>query len=238
MLSYFYVIPKEFAKLSKNLILVARRKNELERLKNELSHQYPGLDIVVKVADLAISANSFTLYSDLRGYNIELWVNNAGFGDYSSINEQDLDKIQQMLKVNVEALTILTTLYVKDYENIPGAQVINVSSGTGYNRTQNMVTYGASKFFVSAFTEGLATELKNRNALLQAKVLAPSSTKTAFAKVATDNDQFSYEENPWLKSNTSEEMAHFLIQLYQSDQVVGKVSGETLEFRLSEPLLP
>ncbi len=143
---------KAFASLENNLILVARRQERLEKLKEELLLSFPKLDIVVKSVDLSISENAFKLYQELKSYQILTWINNAGFGNYDSVDHQNLDKITKMLHLNIESLTILSSLYVKDYKNVEGTQLINLSSRGGYMLVKNAVTYCASKFYVSAFT--------------------------------------------------------------------------------------
>ena len=82
-----------------------------------------------------------------------------------------------MLHLNVEALTLLSSLYVQDYHNKKGSQLINISSAGGYTIVPNGIVYCATKFYVNAFTEGLALELKQNNAQLKAKVLAPLQPK-------------------------------------------------------------
>ena len=79
-----------------------------------------------------------------------------------------------MLRVNIESLTILSTLYVRDYADVEGTQLINVSSALGYVIAVGSVAYSASKYYVSAFTEGLAKELELKGAKIKAKVLAPA----------------------------------------------------------------
>lgn len=123
---------KAFASLENNLILVARRQERLEKLKEELLLSFPKLDIVVKSVDLSISENAFKLYQELKSYQILTWINNAGFGNYDSVDHQNLDKITKMLHLNIESLTILSSLYVKDYKNVEGTQLINLSSRGGY----------------------------------------------------------------------------------------------------------
>ena len=140
-----------------------------------------------------------------------------------------------MLHLNIEALTILSSLYVRDYKDCEGAQLINVSSRGGYMMVHDAVTYCASKFYVSSFTEDLALELREIHNLLRAKVLAPAATKTEFGQIATDSDKYDYDE-AFSKYHTSEEMAQFLIKLYQSNQTVGLVDVKTFEFHLSEQL--
>ncbi|WP_037586684.1 SDR family NAD(P)-dependent oxidoreductase [Streptococcus devriesei] len=226
---------KAFADLGFHLILAARRKESLEELKQEILHTYPGLDIVVKSVDLGISDNVYQLYEDLRNYHISVWINNAGFGNYDSVADQDLTKISAMIHLNIEALTILSTLYVRDYQDTEGSQLINISSRGGYMLVNNAVSYCAAKFYVSAFTEGLALEMKNQHRKLRAKVLAPAATKTEFGRVATDSSQYDYDRE-FKQYHTAQEMADFLIQLYKSDEVVGLVDVTDFSFHLSAPL--
>lgn len=232
-----YETAKTFAKRGKNLIVVARRKNNLEKLKSEILEEYSSIDIVIKSTDLSIIQNVYKLYEDLRNYKIETWINNAGFGDYNSVAHQDLNKVETMLHLNVEALAILSSLYVHDYKDVEGTQLINISSAGGYTIVPNAVTYCATKFFVSTFTEGLSRELKECQAKLQAKVLAPAATKTEFGKVANNTSHYDYDKT-FGTYHTSEQMADFLLKLYDSNESVGFVDRENFEFKLSSPLFP
>lgn len=232
-----YETAKAFARRGKNLILVARRKNNLEKLKSETLKEYPSLDIVIKSTDLSIIQNVYRLYDELKNYKIETWINNAGFGDYNSVANQDLNKIETMLHLNVEALAILSSLYTHDYKDVAGTQLINISSAGGYTIVPNAITYCATKFFVSTFTEGLSRELKECHAKLQAKVLAPAATKTEFGKVANNALEYDYDKT-FGTYHTSKQMAHLLLKLYDSNENVGFVDRENFEFKLSSPLFP
>lgn len=230
-----YETAKAFAARGKNLIIVARRQESLERLKNEVKRNFPTVDVVIKVFDLSIIKNVYQLYEELKEYSLETWINNAGFGNYGNVADQDLKKIENMLHLNVEALTILSSLFVRDYKDTEGTQLINISSCGGYTIVPTAVTYCATKFYVSTFTEGLARELQNSNAKMQAKVLAPAATKTEFGKIANDVDEYDYDEL-FGTYHTSQQMAEFLLKLYDSDMVVGAVNRENFTFKLSEPL--
>lgn len=226
-----------FAARGKNLIIAARRTEELEQLKATVADMNPELDVIIRTVDLSITANVHEFYEGLRDYQIETWINNAGFGNFASVGEQKLDKIETMLHLNIEALTVLSSLYVRDYAEVEGTQLINVSSGGGYVIVADAVTYCATKFYVSAFTEGLAQELRGKGAALQAKVLAPAATETEFAQRSLDVDEFQYKGSiP--KYHTAREMAGFMLDLYDSEQVVGIVDGTTYEFQLRDPLYP
>ncbi|AXQ79629.1 SDR family NAD(P)-dependent oxidoreductase [Streptococcus chenjunshii] len=226
---------KAFAGLGFHLILVARRQKQLEDLRKEVLQQYPDLDILVKSLDLSIPDNAYQLYNSLKSFHVTVWINNAGFGNYDSVAHQNLEKISAMIHLNIEALTLLSSLYVRDYQDIDNSQLINISSRGGYMLVDNAVTYCATKFYVSAFTEGLALEMKNRHHKLQAKVLAPAATKTEFGKVATDSSSYNYDEH-FKQYHSAKEMADFLIQLYKSDKTVGLVDVKDFSFHLSQPL--
>lgn len=229
-----YETAKVFAERGSNLILIARRKDRLETLRQEILSLYPMLDIVILVMDLSISQNVFKLYESIKLYPLQTWINNAGFGNYDNVGEQNLEKISRMLHLNVEALTIFSSLFVHDFKDIEGTQLINISSCGGYTIVPNAVTYCATKFYVSAFTEGLAWELKASHAKMQAKVLAPAATKTEFGKVANHVKEYDYDKL-FGTYHTSQEMAAFLLKLYDSDKVVGFVDRETFLFHLYDP---
>lgn len=230
-----YAVAKAFAQRGKNVIVVARRQDQLEKLKKEIGERHPAVDVVVKTCDLSIPANAHQLYQEVKEYPIETWINNAGLGNYDSVAQQDLHKIETMLRVNVEALTILSSLYVRDYKDISGTQLINISSRGGYCIVPNAVTYCAAKFYVSAFTEGLAHELKAQQAKLKAKVLAPAATQTEFGRIANDVSEYDYDKC-FGRYHTSTQMANFLLALYDSEQTVGAVDGETFTFTLRTPV--
>lgn len=229
-----YETAKTFAERGSNLILIARREDRLNALKQEILSSYPALDIIVKVADLSISDNVFRLYEEIREYPLKTWINNAGFGNYDTVGHQDLSKIRQMLHLNVEALTIFSSLFVRDFKDIEGTQLINISSAGGYTIVPTAVTYCAAKFYVSTFTEGLAWELKENGCKMQAKVLAPAATKTEFGKVANDVTEYDYDKTFGVYQ-TSAQVAELLLKLYDSDKVVGIVDREDFSFKLSTP---
>lgn len=225
-----------FAAKGKNLIIVARRVEKLEELQAEIKKSYPTVDVVVVESDLSVTQQAYTLYNSLKNYEIETWINNAGLGAGSMIVDQDLEKVETMLKVNIEALTILSTLYVKDYVDVEGSQLINVSSGLGYAIAVGSVAYSASKYYVSAFTEGLAKELELKGAKLKAKVLAPAITETNFIKISTGIEDYDYQSNiP--KYHTAQQMAGFMVELYDSNEVVGIVDTN-YDFNLRAPIYP
>lgn len=225
-----------FAARGKNLIVVARRLDKLEELKTKIRELNPELDVVIVTSDLSVTNQAYSLYNDLKKYQIETWINNAGLGEGSFIADQNLDKVETMLRVNIESLTILSTLYVRDYADVEETQLINVSSALGYAIAVGSVTYSASKYYVSAFTEGLAKELELKGAKLKAKILAPAITETEFVKKSIDVEDYDYKAN-MPKYHTAKEMAGFMIDLYNSNDVVGIVD-HTYTFNLRGQIYP
>ena len=230
-----YETAKAFAGRGKNLVIAARRRDNLEMLKKEILEERPDMDVVIRSTDLSVLENAYQFYEGLKDYGIETWVNNVGFGNYDSVADQDLGKIGAMLHLNIEALTILSSLFVRDYKDVEGTQLINISSAGGYTIVPTAVTYCAAKFYVSTFTEGLAWELKETGAKMKAKVLAPAATKTEFGMVANDVSEYDYDKS-FGTYHTGEQMAGFLLELYDSENVVGMVDRESFRFRLADPL--
>ena len=229
-----YETAMAFAKKGKNLILVARRTEKLEALQQEITSFDENLDIVLKTSDLSQREQVYRLYEDLKAFDIETWINNAGLGDSAQIIEEDLSKIESMLRVNVDALTILSTLYAHDYADKEGAQLINISSAMGYMLALGNIVYSATKYYVSAYTEGLARELSDY--ALKAKVLAPAITETEFVDKANNVENFDYS-SAVSKFHTAKEMAGFLVRLYESDAMLGIVN-ENYDFELRDGIYP
>ncbi|WP_340399411.1 SDR family NAD(P)-dependent oxidoreductase [Paenibacillus sp. FSL H8-0079] len=226
-----------FAARGKNLILVARRLDKLEELKSTIQGIDSKVHVIVHTSDLSVTAEAYALYNDLKEYEIETWINNAGLGEGSFIADQNLDKVETMLRVNIESLTILSTLYVRDYADVEGTQLINVSSALGYAIAVGSVAYSASKYYVSAFTEGLAKELELKGAKLKAKVLAPAITETEFVQKSLDAEAFDYKAN-MPKYHTAKEMAGFMINLYDHNEVVVGIVDQNYEFQLTGAIYP
>ena len=222
---------KAFARRGENLIIIARRAELLQSLKDEIAKISPEPDVVIKICDLARSENVLALWDELKSYELKALINSAGFGDFGLVGEQDLQKTVRMIDLNVTALAILSSLFTRDYKR-KQTQLINISSVGGYFLAPGVVPYCATKFFVSAFTEGLSHELaQDKEAKMQAKVLAPAATRMEFGPVATDDADYDYDA-AFARYHSSEEMAEFLLALYDSDACVGAVDRNNFEFSL------
>lgn len=230
-------IAVEFAKQGKNLILVARDQNGLDKVKKELGEKYSDVHVITITTDLTDSKKVRELYASLSKYHIETFINNAGVGIFGKISEEVIDSTEAMIKLNAIAPILLSILYVKDYKNIVGSQLINISASTSYLIPEGAVTYSATKFLLSSFSEGLIHELKKDKAKLMVKILAPSTARTNFANQATKTTNYDYDKNH-KKYSSSEEVAEYLMKLYASDKVIGLVSRDTFEFKLMDTIFP
>lgn len=168
----------KFAAKGHNLIITARREAELAAIKADIKQQFD-VDVVVYVSDLSQTGQAAELYKQLSEYDVNVLINNAGFGDFSMPWEMSIDKADNMIDLNIKALTDLSLRYMHDRVD-DEVTLINVSSVGGYNQFTPAVTYCATKFYVSSFTEGLATAAKSAGKPFRAKVLAPGATESEF----------------------------------------------------------
>ncbi|MCD7840080.1 MAG: SDR family oxidoreductase [Erysipelotrichaceae bacterium] len=175
-------IGKEFARLlSKDyaLILVARREERLKELAKELK-----VECKIISADLSKKEECYRLMDEVKDLDIEVFINNAGFGDCGYFLKTDLNKELDMISVNIEAMHILTKLYLQKVEG-KKAYLLNVASSAGliYGGPY-MATYYATKSYVTSFTQGIAMELKERLSPTYIGCLCPGPVRTEFNKVA------------------------------------------------------
>lgn len=117
-----YDTAKAFAGRGKNLVIAARRRGKLELLRKEILKEHPALDVVIRSLDLSVPENVYRFYEGMKGYETETWINNAGIGNYGSVAAQDLKKIGALLHLDIEVLTILSSLFVRDYREKKGVQ--------------------------------------------------------------------------------------------------------------------
>ncbi|MGI6394371.1 MAG: SDR family NAD(P)-dependent oxidoreductase [bacterium] len=166
-----------------DLIVTARRKEKLIELKNSLEKKH-GVKVTVIDMDLTGFNAAKKLYELVKNEEIEVVINNAGFGMYDYFDNQDAKKVNAMLELNVTALTALTSFFVKEMKKKDSGYIMNVSSFAGFNPTPFYAAYGASKAFVMNFTVALATELKKTGSNVKVSTFCPGYTSTEFVETA------------------------------------------------------
>ena len=172
-----------FAADGHDLVLVARSKDKLARLAEELSGAHNVAARVV-AGDLAHPEAPQEIFDELQaaGIHIDALVNNAGFGSYGAFAETDSQKELELLQVNVVALTHLTKLFLPAMIEHKGGYVMNVASTAAFQPGPLMAVYYASKAYVLHFSEAIANELEGTNVVVSA--LCPGPTETGFVAAA------------------------------------------------------
>lgn len=169
-------LARVFAGNGYDLVLVARREDRLNALRDELGAT--GADIVVIAKDLALKTAPKALHQDIKSRNlaIDVLVNNAGVAYGGAFTAMDADAVARMVLLNAATLAMLTRLFVGDMVARGSGRILNVSSLSAFQAVPSMSLYAATKAFVLSFTEGLAEELRGTGVTVTA--LCPGLTDT------------------------------------------------------------
>ena len=163
-----------------DLLLVARRKERLDALAAELTADC-GCSVAVLAADLSDDKDLGAVAARIAAEeNLGLLVNNAGFGARGHFWESDLDVQEQMHRVHVMATVRLTHAALRNMVKRNSGGVINVASVAAFLQRTGSVSYGATKRWMVAFTEGLSLELKEIGSGVKVQALCPGFTYTEF----------------------------------------------------------
>lgn len=184
--------------LGYDLILVARRKTYLENLKKELS-----TNVKIIPYDLAVQDNLDNLWNEVKDEDIDLLINNAGFGLFGEFDKTDLDREFEMIDVNIKALHYLTKKFLIKFKKEDKGRILNVASSAGFMAGPKLSTYYASKNYALRLSEAIYEELKVAKSNVHISCLCPGPVDTEFNKVA--HGEFH------TKSLTSEYVAKYAI---------------------------
>lgn len=161
------------------LILVARDKERLEEVQQQLKTK-----VTIIVADLSNEQKVKELYVLLKKENIDVLINNAGFGACGYFTESDLNNELDMINTNIKAVHILTKSFLKDMEKRDSGYILNVASSAAFQPGPLMSTYYATKSYVYQLTAGIYYEQKKKKSNVTISVLCPGPTATNFLKDA------------------------------------------------------
>jgi len=182
-----YDLAKEFASHGYNVVLVARSKEKLEQLAQELRTTY-GIQATVLTQDLGAPAAPQQIFDQLTqaGITVDVLVNNAGFASYGFFHEADTQKELDMIQLNVMALVYLTRLFLPGMVARRSGKILNVASTAAFQPGPLMAVYYATKAFVLSFSEAIANELKDSGVTVTA--LCPGPTESGFQARAAMED--------------------------------------------------
>ncbi len=216
-----------------DVVLVARREQALNELKGELENTY-GITATVIVADLAqpeVAANIFAA-TEAAGIQVDILMNNAGFGGHGKFYERELAKDQAMMQVNMVSLVSLTHLYLQGMVQRNSGKILHVASTAGFLPGPLQAVYYATKSFVLSFSQAIAQELSDTN--VTSTVLCPGAVATGF--VAAGNLE---GNSTWDNAATPESVAKCGYEAMMAGDLV-KINEPRLAFMLNWviPFLP
>ena len=162
-----------------DLILVARNKEEMLKIKENVK-----VNVLVIELNLLKEKNVFKLYEMCKDENIDILINNAGFGLFGIFTEADLTRELEMIDLNIKAYHILTKLFLKDFVEKDKGYILNVASSAGFMAGPRLSTYYATKNYVLKLTMAINEELRQSGSNVVVSALCPGPVNTNFNKVA------------------------------------------------------
>lgn len=170
---------KYLLELNYNLILVSKDKEKLDK-------EFKDYKDKVKTYgyDLTKEESCKELYNEVRKENIDILINNAGFGDSGNFTETNLDKEMEMIDLNIKAYHILTKLFLKDFVKRDYGRILNVASIAGFMPGPYMATYYATKNYIVSLSLAIYEELKKDNSKVKISIFCPGPVNTNFNNVA------------------------------------------------------
>jgi len=182
-----YALSKELVKRGSEVIVTARRKDRLETLAQEI--EKTGGRAHIFVEDLSMPESGKKLYDQIKsaGLNIDILINNAGYGRFGELTSNGRDDYSKMLQLNVITLTDLCHLYIPDMITQGGGGIINVGSMASLSPIPYASVYSSSKAYVLMFSEAIRYEYQEKG--IKVMALLPGGTESEFARVATEKSE-------------------------------------------------
>jgi short-subunit dehydrogenase len=198
-------LAKIHAKNGGSLILVARSNDKLKEIAEELKSNYK-IEVEVIAKDLSKIDSAKEVYDIVKSKNIEVeyLINNAGFGDYGAFVETEWEKENNMIQLNITALTQLTKLFLPEMVARKSGKVMNVASIASFLPGPLMAIYYATKAYVLHFSEAINNELKENN--ISVTALCPGPTLSGFQDAANLGESKFFQGN---KFPSSKEVADY-----------------------------
>ncbi|MFA7075182.1 MAG: SDR family oxidoreductase [Candidatus Izemoplasmatales bacterium] len=172
-------IAYKLAQKKYDLILIARREDRLLEIKNDL--QDYGVNINVYAYDLSNLSSCKEMINQLKSYEIDLFINNAGFGVYGHSFNNETAREFDMIDLNIKSLQFLTKEIIKIMKK---GTIINISSMAAFLPTPFLSSYAATKAYVYSYSQAVRYELKMSNIPINLLTVCPGPVITEFNSVA------------------------------------------------------
>jgi len=223
-------LARQLAPRARALVLVARRAQRLNELRDELRDRNAQLIVHTRVVDLCDKSQIDELVRWLEQNKIEIdfLINNAGLGDYGTVATSDPERDDRIIQVNIAALTFLTRQLLPQMIERRRGAILNVSSSAGFLPIPGMAVYAASKAFVNSFTEALRAELANGRVSVTA--LCPGPVHTEFGDVAA-RPGYEPERGPEFTYVSVAQIARDALAAIESDKPV-IIPGAVMKFAM------
>ena len=182
-----YALSEELAKRGSEVIITARRKDRLDALAQKI--EKAGGKVGIFAEDLSMPESGKKLYDQIKsaGLNIDILINNAGYGRWGDLTSHERDDYSRMLQLNVTSLTDLCHLYIPDMISQGGGGIINVGSVASLSPIPYASVYSSSKAYVLMFSEAIRYEYQDKGVKVMA--LLPGGTESEFASIATEKSE-------------------------------------------------
>ena len=182
-----YALSEELAKRGSEVIITARRKGRLDALAQKIEKAGGKVDIFSE--DLSVPESGKKLYDQIKsaGLNIDILINNAGYGRWGDLTSHERDDYSRMLQLNVTSLTDLCHLYIPDMISQGGGGIINVGSVASLSPIPYASVYSSSKAYVLMFSEAIRYEYQDKG--IKVMALLPGGTESEFASIATEKSE-------------------------------------------------
>jgi short-subunit dehydrogenase len=217
-------IGREFARQlagrAGSLVLVARRIDRLEELREELTKKNPNLNVHCRAVDLSQSnqVDELCAWLERDKIAIDFLINNAGLGDRGSFATSDPQRVQEMLAVNIVALTTLTRALLPAMIQKKRGAILNVSSTAGFLPIRNLAVYAATKAYVTSFSDGIRGEVRKTGITVTA--LCPGPVATEFSEVAQRSSGKEQRPSPSFMHVPVEDVARAGLEAIEHDKPI------------------
>lgn len=178
-----------------DLVLTARRADELEKLASTLRERH-GHQVTVLPADLSDREARTRLADDIagRGITIDVLINNAGFGTHGDFAEIDTDRVLREVEVNVAALTHMARLFLPAMRQRGHGLIVNIASTAAFQPIPSMAVYAATKSYVLSLSQALWSE--NLTTGVRVIAVCPGPTETEFFANTGEPDSMKLRRAP------------------------------------------
>ncbi len=202
-----------YATNSYNLILIARSKNKLDDLKQELEKTYK-----VEITNISLDLSNQDSAEELFGIvkekklQVNILINNAGFGLNGEFTEININSQVEMINLNILTLTKLSNIFAKEMLQQNSGNIVNIASTAAFQPISNFAIYAATKAYVLSFSEAIAIELKNKN--INVTAICPGATKSNFM------DNAGVKKIRFLSIANSKQVAAFIFKSVNNKQMI------------------